>query len=153
THVFILRPAPLRRPGEPGVMSLSAMQAEIKSARNMRIALAAMILTVSVTALACVAAHDKNTLSSVNQTPRSASGKETNSTLIARAVWDTIAEEAPTPVEPALTSFKRLFKASPIGLEMYSESVGAVSKHIGELAAVDSLLTRHGLSWRPSEAT
>ena len=73
--------------------------------------------------------------------------------LIARAVWDTIAETAPTPVEPALTSFKRLFKASPVGLEIYAESVEAVSKHIGELAAVDSFLTGRGLSWRPSEAT
>jgi hypothetical protein len=73
--------------------------------------------------------------------------------LIARAVWDTIAEAEPTPVQPAPTSFKRLFKASPVGLEIYAESLGAVSKHIGELAAVDSLLTRRGLSWRPSEAT
>jgi len=73
--------------------------------------------------------------------------------LIARAVWDTIAEAAPTPDEPALTLFKRLFKASPVGLEIYAESVGAVSKHIGELASVDSLLTGRGLSWRPSEAT
>jgi hypothetical protein len=73
--------------------------------------------------------------------------------LIALAVWDTIAEAAPAPVEPALTSLKRLFKASPVGLEIYAESVGAVSKHIGELAAVDSLLTGRGLSWRPSEAT
>ena len=73
--------------------------------------------------------------------------------LIARAVWDTIAEAAPAPVEPALTSFKRLFKASPLGLEIYAESLEAVSKHIGELAAVDSLLTMRGLTWRPSEAT
>jgi hypothetical protein len=73
--------------------------------------------------------------------------------LIVRAVWDTIAEAEPTPVQPASTSFKRLFKASPVGLEIYAESVGAVSKHIGELAAVDSLLTRRGMSWRPSEAT
>jgi hypothetical protein len=73
--------------------------------------------------------------------------------LIARPVWDTIAAAAPTPVDPALTSFKRLFKASPVGLEIYAESVGAVSKHISELAAVDSSLTRRGLSWRPSEAT
>jgi hypothetical protein len=73
--------------------------------------------------------------------------------LIARSVWDTIAEAAPTPVEPAMTSFKRLFKASPVGLEIYARSVGAVSKHIGELAAVDSLLNRRRLSWQPSEAT
>jgi hypothetical protein len=73
--------------------------------------------------------------------------------IIARAVWDTIAEAAPTHIEPALTLFKRLFKASPVGLELYAESVGAMSKHIGELAAVDSLLTSRGLSWRPSEAT
>jgi len=73
--------------------------------------------------------------------------------LIARPVWDTIAEAAPTPVEPALTSFNRLFKASPVGLEIYAKSVRAVSKHIGELAAVESLLTRRRLSWQPSEAT
>jgi len=35
------------------MLGLIAMQAEIKSARNMRIALAAMILTLSVTVLAC----------------------------------------------------------------------------------------------------
>jgi hypothetical protein len=80
-------------------------------------------------------------------------GQSVGFALIARAVWDTIAEAAPTPDEPALTSFKRLFKASPVGLEIYTESVGAVSKHIGELAAVDSLLTMRGLTWRPSEAT
>jgi len=73
--------------------------------------------------------------------------------LIARAVWDTIAEAAPAAIEPALTSFKRLFNASPVGLEIYAESVGAVSKHIGELAAVDSFLTMRGMSWQPSEAT
>jgi hypothetical protein len=73
--------------------------------------------------------------------------------LIALAVWDTIAEAAPTSVEPALTTFKRLFNASPVGLEIYAESVGAVSKHIGELAAVDSFLTGRGLSWRPSAAS
>jgi len=73
--------------------------------------------------------------------------------LIARSVWDTIAEAATTPVGPALTSFNRLFKASPVGLEIYAKSVGAVSKHIGELAAVESLLTRRRLSWQPSEAT
>jgi len=73
--------------------------------------------------------------------------------LIARAVWDTIAEVGPTPLEQALTLFKRLFKASPVGLDIYAESVGAVSKHLGELAAIDSFLIGRGLSWRPSEAT
>ena len=64
------------------MLGLLVMQAEIKLARNMRIALAAMILTLSVTVLACVAAHDKNTPSSVNQTPKSATGKEPNSTQV-----------------------------------------------------------------------
>jgi len=73
--------------------------------------------------------------------------------LIARAVWDTIAEASPASLEPELTSFKRLFKESPAGLEIYAESVGAVSKQIGEFSAVDSFLTMRGLSWQPSEAT
>ncbi|MBO0862076.1 MAG: hypothetical protein J2P21_27000 [Chloracidobacterium sp.] len=78
-------------------------------------------------------------------------GQSVKFALIARVVWDTIAKAEPTPVEPALTLYKRLFKASPVGLEIYAESIESVSEDLYELAAVDSLLTSRGLSWRPYE--
>lgn len=73
--------------------------------------------------------------------------------LIARAVWDGIAQTAPPPIESVPALFERLFGASSIGSGIYAGSLAAISGHIVELAAVDSFLTSHGLPWRPSEAT
>jgi hypothetical protein len=73
--------------------------------------------------------------------------------LIASAVWETIAGAAPPPAESTRALFQRLFKASSAASGIYADSLEAVSGHISELAAVDSLLTSRGLSWRPTEST
>jgi hypothetical protein len=73
--------------------------------------------------------------------------------LIARAVWDEIARAARPPSGDSAKVFRRLFKASPVGTEIYAESLDDLSEQIGELAAVDTFLRSRGLSWRPSEAT
>ncbi len=73
--------------------------------------------------------------------------------LIARAVWDTIAQAVPPGAEPVSAVFQRLFAASSVGLSIYDGSLTEVSGHIGELAAVDAFLTSRGLPWQPAEAT
>jgi hypothetical protein len=72
-------------------------------------------------------------------------------TLLARAVWDTIAQAAPPPVEPVSAAFRRLFGPSPVGTRIYAGSLGEVSGHLGELAAVDSFLRSQGLPWQATE--
>jgi hypothetical protein len=72
--------------------------------------------------------------------------------LIARAVWDTLAQAAPQPAEPVPALFQRQFKASQVASGIYAGSLGEVSGHLRELAAVNSFLTNRALPWRPSEA-
>ncbi len=71
--------------------------------------------------------------------------------LIARAVWDTIAQVGPPPVGPVSAVFNRLFGASPVGTAVYAGSLEEVALHIGELAGVDAFLRGRGLAWRPTE--
>jgi hypothetical protein len=73
--------------------------------------------------------------------------------LIARAVWDTIAQAGPPLVGSVTAEFQRLFETASVGARIYAGSLGEVLGHVGELAAVDSFLMSRGLSWRPSEAT
>lgn len=73
--------------------------------------------------------------------------------LIARAVWDTIAQAAPPAAEPVSAVFERLFTASSVGASIYDGSLTEVTGHIGEVAAVDTFLASRGLHWQPSEAT
>jgi hypothetical protein len=72
--------------------------------------------------------------------------------LVARAVWETVAQAAPTPDEPVSAVFQRLFKASPVGATIYAGSLGEVAGHVGELAAVDAFLRSRSMAWQPSEA-
>jgi len=71
--------------------------------------------------------------------------------LVARAVWDTIAKAAP-PDGPVSAVFQRLLGVSPVGAAVYAGSLEQVTGHIGELAAVDTFLKGRGLAWRPTEA-
>jgi hypothetical protein len=72
--------------------------------------------------------------------------------LIARAVWETIAQAARPPDEPVSAVFRRLFGSSPVGGAIYAGSLAEVSGHVGEFAAVDAFLRSHGLAWQPSKA-
>jgi hypothetical protein len=80
-------------------------------------------------------------------------GQQVVFALIARAVWDTVAQAAPPPFESVPNLFERVFAASPVGSGIYAGSLESVAGQIGELAAVDSFLTSRGMPWRPSEAT
>jgi hypothetical protein len=71
--------------------------------------------------------------------------------LVARAVWDTIAQAAPTPNESVSAVFQRLLGVSSVGAAIYGGVLGEVAGHIGELAAVDAFLRGRGLAWQPTE--
>jgi hypothetical protein len=77
-------------------------------------------------------------------------GQSVEFSLIARAVWDTIAQLAPRSIDSALTAFERLFRSSPVASAIYTGSLDAVSEHVGEFAAVDSFLASRALPWRPT---
>ncbi len=90
----------------------------------------------------------------INDGPGNASlhGQPVVFALIARAVWDAIAQASP-PTEPSVQiAFEQLFAASPVAAEIYAGAYAQVAAHVAELTAVDSFLNSRGFSWGPSEA-
>jgi len=71
--------------------------------------------------------------------------------LIARAVWDTIAQHASPSDESAPIVFQRLFAVSSVGAQIYAGALGEVCTHVGESAAFDALLKERRLPWKPAE--
>jgi hypothetical protein len=70
--------------------------------------------------------------------------------LISSSIWNGIARAVKPSRDPAETLLSKLFKDSPQTTEMYAEKLTDVASHLHELTAVNDLLSKRGIAWRPA---
>ncbi len=66
--------------------------------------------------------------------------------LVSRAVWEVVAENAP---QPAAIVIDQAFGNNPIPAQIYAADVSAVHEQLTGFVAVQAWLAAHGIAWSP----